>query len=34
MSLEEFESINQQFIETKKALIERERILSVMESVG
>lgn len=33
MSLEEFESINQQFIETKKALIERERILSVMESV-
>jgi len=33
MSPEEFDSINQQFIETKKALIERERILSVMESV-
>lgn len=33
MSLQEFESINHQIIETKKALIERDHILSVMDSI-
>ncbi|HRQ41697.1 MAG TPA: hypothetical protein PLD25_27570 [Chloroflexota bacterium] len=33
MSLDEFEAINNQLIETQKALIERERILSVMQSI-
>lgn len=33
MTLAEFEEINRQIIETRKALLERERILSVMASI-
>ncbi len=33
MSLDEFAAINSQLIETQKALIERERILSIMQSI-